>query len=62
MKKTQLQDFAKKLLTRAQQQQTKGGRETLPGLIGSTGLVGWDEVDVRIKDKQTLHRPSKLSA
>lgn len=62
MKNTLLKAFAKKELNRRTQAQTRGGRETLPGLIGDTGLVGWDEVDVRIKDHLTVRRPQRLSA
>ena len=61
MKKTeqQWQRFARHTLTRDEQRRTKGGHVHIPSGTGSTGLIGWDEIDIRANDNGASGRGRK---
>ena len=40
----------KHALSEAAQRRVKGGHINIPSGTGSTGLVGWDEIDIRAND------------
>ena len=50
------QRFAQAALTPEEQQRLKGGHVNIPSGTGSTGLIGWDEIDIRANGGKTTGR------
>ena len=48
--KNSLQALKAYALSKDEQRRIKGGHVNIPGGTGSTGLVGWDEIDIRAND------------
>ena len=50
-RKNSLQALDAYAISKAEQRRIKGGHVNIPGGTGSTGLIGWDEIDIRANDQ-----------
>ena len=51
---TNKKDFRKATIPTDQQKEVKGGKQSLPSVLGSTGYVDWGEIDVREDDEPII--------
>lgn len=49
-------DLRAHALDRSVQERIKGGHVNIPSGTGSTGLIGWDEIDIRVNNDGTTGR------
>ena len=55
-RKNSLQALNAYALSKDEQRRIKGGHVNIPGGTGSTGLIGWDEIDIRANDPTAIGR------